>query len=135
MYDTILLPIDRGVQSNHTAAREACKIGDQFGSDIHVLFVELDSGDRPQSDGHDDEHVTDIREYIEDSEYDVSVSTERRAGDATEEITDYARETDADLIVMATHGRTGVSRLALGSVTEATLRESPCPVLAMNTDY
>jgi len=135
MYDTILLPVDRGVQTNHTAAREACELGDRFGSEIRVLFVELGSDDRDRPDDRDDDHVAETVEYIEDTGTDVSVSTERRTGDVTEEITDCARDLDADLVVMSTHGRTGMSRLALGSVTEATLRESPCPVLAMNTKY
>ena len=37
----------------------------------------------------------------------------------------------ADLIVMGTHGRTGLAHLLLGSVAEATLRRAPCPVLTV----
>lgn len=50
-------------------------------------------------------------------------------GSAPEEIAEHARDTDTDLIVMSTHGRTGVSRWLLGSVTERVLRLAPCPVL------
>ena len=42
-----------------------------------------------------------------------------------------AQETPADLIVMGTHGRTGLSHLLLGSVVEAVIRKAPCPVLAV----
>jgi len=42
-----------------------------------------------------------------------------------------ARRTRADLIVMGTHGRTGVSRVFLGSVAERVVRESRCPVLTV----
>jgi len=52
-----------------------------------------------------------------------------RFGDAAEEIIEEARESGADLIAMATHGRTGVSRLLLGSVAEAVLRRSEVPVV------
>lgn len=48
-----------------------------------------------------------------------------------EEITQYAREHDIDLIVMATHGRTGLSHLLLGSTTERVVRHATCPVLTV----
>lgn len=46
-------------------------------------------------------------------------------------IAQYARENDADLIVINTHGRTGIERLVLGSVTERLIPESPCSVIAL----
>ena len=49
------------------------------------------------------------------------------------EILHTAREIDADLIVLGTHGRTGVGRLLMGSVAEAVLRKAPCPVLTVKT--
>ena len=45
-------------------------------------------------------------------------------------IVDFARKHDVDLIALSTHGRTGLRRLALGSVAEAVLRHSPIPVLS-----
>lgn len=48
---------------------------------------------------------------------------------AAVEIVRSAREVPADLIVMATHGRTGLSRLMLGSVAEQVVRDAPCPVV------
>jgi nucleotide-binding universal stress UspA family protein len=51
-----------------------------------------------------------------------------RRGRAADEILAAARESGADLIAMATHGRTGLSRLLFGSVTEAVLRQAPIPV-------
>jgi nucleotide-binding universal stress UspA family protein len=48
-----------------------------------------------------------------------------------EMIRQYAEEVGADLIIMGTHGRTGLAHVFLGSVTERTLRSSPCPVLAV----
>ncbi len=44
-------------------------------------------------------------------------------------IVDYAKEHDIDLIVMTTHGRSGLSRLIFGSVAESVVRHAPCPVL------
>jgi nucleotide-binding universal stress UspA family protein len=53
------------------------------------------------------------------------------AGDPQATIVDQALSRKADLIVMGTHGRRGFKRLLLGSVTEAVLREGPCPVLTV----
>lgn len=51
------------------------------------------------------------------------------AGDPAEEIERVARERACDLIVMGTHGRTGLNRLLMGSVAEHVIRRAPCPVL------
>ena len=52
-------------------------------------------------------------------------------GDPSTEIIDYAKEISADLIVLPSHGRKGISRFLLGSVTERVVRLSPCPVLVL----
>jgi nucleotide-binding universal stress UspA family protein len=55
-------------------------------------------------------------------------------GPTHETICAVARELDADLIVMSTHGRHGFGRVFLGSVTNRVLREAPCPVLVVRPD-
>ena len=64
---------------------------------------------------------------------DPAVRVERllREAPAAQAILDAAAEWKADLIVMGSHGRTGVRRLVLGSVTEEVLRMAPCPVLTV----
>lgn len=59
----------------------------------------------------------------------ITARSEVTCGDPAEMILDTASAVDADLIVMTTHGRTGLSRLLYGSVAEAVLRRSPIPVL------
>jgi nucleotide-binding universal stress UspA family protein len=54
-------------------------------------------------------------------------------GDAAEEILRKARELSSDLIVMGTHGRTGLRRMLAGSVAVSVLRGAPCPVLAFRS--
>ena len=54
-----------------------------------------------------------------------------RRGDPAKAILDLAQELNADLIVVATHGREGLAHLALGSVAETVVRESPVPVLTI----
>jgi nucleotide-binding universal stress UspA family protein len=54
-----------------------------------------------------------------------------QVGDPLYAIVEYATASRIDLIVMGTHGRTGVARLMLGSVAERVVRTAPCPVLTM----
>jgi nucleotide-binding universal stress UspA family protein len=54
-------------------------------------------------------------------------------GDPATLITKVAEETACDLIVVGTHGRTGLSRVLMGSVAENVLRSAPCPVLVAKT--
>jgi nucleotide-binding universal stress UspA family protein len=54
-----------------------------------------------------------------------------RVGDEATEIVDEARDWNADLLVVGTHARRGVSRVLLGSVAEACIRDAPCSVLAV----
>lgn len=62
---------------------------------------------------------------------DPSVPYEHRlvVGDPASEIVAIANEEGADLIVMGTHGRTGLKRLLMGSVAEAVVRKANCPVI------
>ncbi len=62
---------------------------------------------------------------------DPQVGCEHRlvSGDPAGAITRLAESEGVDMIVLGTHGRTGISRLVMGSVAEAVVRHSPCPVL------
>jgi nucleotide-binding universal stress UspA family protein len=59
------------------------------------------------------------------------VHFEVRIGDPGQEIADFATRTHADLIVIASHGRTGIKRLLIGSVAERVARLAHCPVLVL----
>ena len=61
----------------------------------------------------------------------LSVQPRLEEGEPAPVITQVARDTAADLIVMGTHRRTGFPRLLLGSVAEKVLRTAPCPVLTL----
>ena len=52
-------------------------------------------------------------------------------GDPFEKIVDAAEDEKIDLIVIATHGRTGIRRLVIGNVAEKVVRHAPCPVLTV----
>ncbi|HVB81433.1 MAG TPA: universal stress protein [Candidatus Binataceae bacterium] len=61
----------------------------------------------------------------------VPYKIETRSGEASDGILSQAEEMDAGLIVLATHGRKGVSRFLIGSVAERVIRRSPLPVLVV----
>ena len=61
----------------------------------------------------------------------VRCETQVVFGDAVAEIVQAADRLKADLIVMGTHGRTGLHRVAMGSVAENVLRRAPCPVVTV----
>ena len=56
-------------------------------------------------------------------------------GHAPTEILRVAQKANADLIIMGTHGRTGLGRLLMGSVAEQVVRQAPCPVLTVKTPF
>ncbi len=61
----------------------------------------------------------------------VSLDTVVRTGSPAAEIIDVARVLPADVIVISTHGRTGLKHVLLGSVAEQVVRHAPCPVLVV----
>ncbi len=63
----------------------------------------------------------------------VAYKIETRSGEAADGILMQAQEMDADLIVLATHGRKGVSHFLIGSVAERVIRRSPRPVLVVRS--
>jgi nucleotide-binding universal stress UspA family protein len=63
----------------------------------------------------------------------MTVRTIVRTGSANEEIVNLATDERAELIIMGTHGRTGLNRLLLGSVADRVIRLASCPVLTVRT--
>lgn len=71
-----------------------------------------------------------LHERLKDSEY-QEAHIGILIGDPSSKIIDYAKEIDADLIVIPSHGRTGLSRFFLGSVAERVIRFAHCPVVVL----
>jgi universal stress protein A len=62
---------------------------------------------------------------------DVKSARDVQIGKDGPEIVGYAAEAGVDLVVISTHGRTGLGRLVAGSVAEHVIRHAPCPVLTL----
>ena len=77
----------------------------------------------------DPEQLKKMLESVKPSDPNVAYEQRLLTGEPAHALTRLANEEDADLIVMGTHGRTGLFRLLMGSVAEAVVRRAPCPVL------
>jgi nucleotide-binding universal stress UspA family protein len=134
---TILHPTDFSERSGH-AFRLACSLARDHGARLVVLHVvppPIAYGEvlaRNQSDNFYDEMWEDLRRIQPDNPQ-LKVDHYLEEGHADEVIVRLARELPADLIVMGTHGRTGLGRLLVGSVAEQVMRHAPCPVLTLKT--
>lgn len=140
MYDTVLVPTD-GSDVATTAGEAAIALADRFGATIEALYVSKDGSPEPSSDAPADTQERrgqDALEKIENRAVDAAVASTTALIEANgsepihQTILDYADSHGTDLIVMGTHGRTGVGRIVLGSVTEQTLRKSPVPVMTLH---
>ncbi len=93
------------------------------------LYTKLTSGETSFEEYHQ-ERIDEMfqRARTVAAKYDQSISTEMRAGKPSTEIVRFAEEAEVDHIVVGSHGRTGPSRVLLGSVAEHVVRRSPVPV-------
>lgn len=85
----------------------------------------------------DTSRVKDVESHFDEflAEHDITgVTTVVRIGDPGLQIADYAREVDADLVVITSHGRHGITRFLLGSVAERVIRHAELPVLVLRPE-
>ena len=119
----ILLPTDFSAAAE-AAALVATAMARETGARLHVVHVVPPATDPSLGS----EQLTRLGPKLGKG---LAVELALLSGRAAREITKYARDKGIDLIVMSTHGRTGVSRTLLGSVAEAVVRLSPCLVLTV----
>jgi nucleotide-binding universal stress UspA family protein len=137
MYDRILVPTDGSTGTAHVALH-AIELAEEHGATIHAIHV-LDTNltghladagiSRDSLDSQAEQTVETINRMADS--HGVDCETEIQEGSPADTILSYARELSADLIVAGTHGRSGVKRHLIGSVTERLVRHSTCPVLTV----
>ncbi len=139
MYKKILCTLD-GSELAEQALPHALAMAKAFDAEITLLrvveppplpllpeFAAAEIDILPQLEEDAKKYITAKVEELKQAGYKVvGVIEEGRAADA---IADFSREHGMDLIVMATHGRSGLSRWAFGSVADRVLRLSCCPIL------
>lgn len=128
MYNNILLPIDRG--KNEKAAKEALKIANKCNITINVLYVKV-SADKCLDENKEIEPIHDMRKFFESNNY-SNVTYNVKEGKPMNIISNYSKSENADLIIMATHRRSKLKKLIIGSVTDKTIQNANCPVLTVS---
>lgn len=138
MYRRILLPTD-GSPGTERAAEHALDLAETYDAALHVLYV-VDTNALPL-DAHARHVFEDLTEEGLLAEEEVveraaergieTVVSDVREGSPHEVIREYVEENDIDLVVMGTHGRRGLDRYLLGSVTERVVRSAGVPVLTL----
>jgi nucleotide-binding universal stress UspA family protein len=138
MYDVILVPVDGSAPSD-AAVTQAVSLASEFDATVHVIYV-VDEHALAAA-GLDAGRV--VRAYEEEGESFLAAATEEATaagvdaetaivhGTPHRDIVRYGRDHGADVVVMGTHGRRGLERALIGSVTERVLRTSDIPVLAV----
>ena len=113
-------------------------LAETFGAEIHLLYVvELFSYEPEKVEAFiHPEEFQQVSEKLKEAMGEVSTAATVhkhviKGLDVASRIAEFAEEIKADLLVMSTHGRTGLARLLLGSVTEKVLKISPVPVLTI----
>ena len=138
----ILVPTDFS-EFSQQAVRYGCELANRFSAELHVIHVAQDAFPIVPEAGmlsvsHDDymarviESATKLLGDVPDASlYTRPVTRSVEAGVPFVEIIRYARQKQMDLIVMSTHGRTGLVHMLMGSVAEKVVRKAPCPVLTI----
>jgi nucleotide-binding universal stress UspA family protein len=140
---SILAPTDFSAHSQQ-AVRYACRLAERLDSELHLLHVLSEivpAGPDPllmpvmpaqfYKESEDRAQETLDRSLDPSWEKPAKVTRGVRWGSPVESIVSYAVDHRIDLVIIATHGRTGLSHVLLGSVAERIVREAPCPVLTI----
>jgi nucleotide-binding universal stress UspA family protein len=136
----ILFPTDYSTCGN-AALQMATSLARDTGATLMIVHVEepplaYGGGEMyygvPEPDTEELERM--LKEVVP---LDPSVPYEHRliTGDPAQTVVDLAKEEEVDIIVLGTHGRTGLSRLLMGSVAEAIVRRAACPVLTVKQPH
>ncbi|MEN6302732.1 MAG: universal stress protein [Armatimonadia bacterium] len=137
MYKTIMLTLDRSGLAEQ-AIPHAVALAKSFGARLEVVsVVPLPGSEATAVTGADVDwelEVATYKEYLAGvmariADEGVPATQEIRRGNIAEEIIRHVDEAGVDLIVMSTHGRSGVGRWVYGSIADRVLRYAPVPVL------
>jgi nucleotide-binding universal stress UspA family protein len=137
---TILHPTDFSDRSGN-AFQLACALTRDYGARLVVLHVSVPptvvygEGILPPDPEVLRQEAKEQLDRLQAPQADVRAERRLEEGDPATEVLRVAQEIGANLIVMGTHGRTGLGRLLMGSVAEQVVRKATCPVLTVTTPF
>ena len=138
MITRILVPTDFSPQAD-AALGYARGIAREFGSELHLLHVLDNMFLRAMAGDPRDLETAALRQLDErltaEDRRLGAIATLEKSDEPAKEIVQYAGEAGIDLIVMGTHGRTGLPHVLLGSVAERVIRRARCPVLTIRDGH
>lgn len=134
MLNKILAPTDFS-DISAAGVRYACRLAKDMDAEVIIFNVDvLDESNRVDK-REIEQHKKRLAEFVAEKVADAGAGLKMRqvvdAGQPFGAIVDCAEKEGVDLIVMSSHGRTGLSRMLIGSVTDKILRGAPCPVLVV----
>ncbi|RDI71053.1 universal stress protein [Halopelagius longus] len=133
-YREVVVPTD-GSEANDPAEVWGVGVAAAFDAEVHALSVVGSSGISGGGAGEEDSAEAAVEEVLERAERaDAAAVSAVERGDPAEEIIAYSDAAGGDLVVMGTHGRTGLKHAVIGSVAENVVRRSPVPVLTVPGD-
>ena len=124
----ILYPTDFSTYSTQ-AYFHAVGLAETYGASLTIVYVYAPG--TADASGGDRRHWRSQLEQVRPGNPNIPVHHALLEGDPASEIARYAADAGIDVIVIGTHGRTGVERLVMGSVAEKVMREAPCSVLVV----
>ncbi len=135
MVERILVPVTYSEESEKAVEFAVSRYPDADIRVLHVINPSYHYGTEGYFDyGHiieaEEKNAEELFERVSGiaNGHDVTLTTETRTGQAPRTILTYAEEEGVDQIILGSRGRSGISRLLLGSVAEAVTRRSPVPV-------
>jgi nucleotide-binding universal stress UspA family protein len=132
MYDDILVPTD-GSQGATAALEHGMEIASKWGATLHTLVVDTRlARSGPLLETLREEGRGAVRDVeVTGTQAGLTVVIKSVEGNPHEAVLDYVTEHGIDMVIMGTHGRTGLDRVVMGSVAEGVVRRSPVPVLTV----
>ena len=142
-FSRVLFPVDLS-ESSDKIVPYVQAVAERFGAQIHILFAarvfdhftsiyvphpSINKFEKELIDGAEKRLYEFVDQHFKEFPH---TKTSVVAGDPSEEVLNYIKEHEIDLVIMGTHGRKGMDKIIFGSVAERVVKNSPVPVMVVN---
>ena len=142
-FKRVLFPVDLS-ESSDKIVPYVQAVAERFGAQIHILFAarvfdhftsiyvphpSINKFEKELIDGAEKRLYEFVDQHFKEFPH---TKTSVVAGDPSEEVLNYIKEHEIDLVIMGTHGRKGMDKIIFGSVAERVVKSAPVPVMVVN---